>query len=292
MRSCRSAVVAIFHSAALAAAAAVSSEAALAADSVQFNCQAPHVGQYGVHDVKYELALDVSLRQGGQIISSEKQQMLREQTRQITVLKVAGDRVVQVRTHYPKASATVSQGKTRGMPQSQPIENKTYVVTRTDQNLVVTSESGADVPEEERTLVAASMESVGRPNPLGKFLHGKTVAVGQTLVLPNEMASDLLGLRETGGVAEKVQLTLRALRQEPDRRVADFAMLVVIKPDQKTALEITGDLQLDINTCQVASANFVGPVAMEETYGPQGHTFQMHSDGKMNVAMKSHYANR
>ncbi len=265
---------------------------ASAADQAQFNYRVPQVGQYGVHDVKYELALDVSLRQAEQVITSDKQQLVRNQTRQITVLKVAGDRVTQIRVHYPKARATITRGKESGNGQTQPIEGKSYVVERSENNLVITSEDGSEVPEEQRSLVAASMESVGRPNPLGKFLHGKTVAVGQSLVLPNELAVDLLGLRETGGEAQKVELTLRAVRQEPDRRVADFAMLVVLKPDATTAMDIKGDLQLDVATCQVVAANFVGPVAIQETYGPKGHTFQMRSDGTMNVAMKSHYSNR
>ncbi|MCC7084946.1 MAG: hypothetical protein IT427_08055 [Pirellulales bacterium] len=242
--------------------------------------------------MNYELELDVSLRQAQQVVSSEKQQLVRKQTRQITVMKTVGECVMQVRVHYPKAQATVTRGKESGHNETQPIEGKTYLVERVKNDLVIHHEDGGEVPEEERSLVAASMDSVGRPNPLGKFLNGKTVAIGQTLVLPNEMATDLLGLRETGGNAQRVELTLHTVRQEPDRRVADFAMLVVIKPDASTSLDIEGHIQLDVDTCQVAAANFTGPVAIEETYGPKGHTFQMRSDGTMRVAIRSHYANR
>jgi hypothetical protein len=264
---------------------------ATAADSVNFNCRAPQVGHYGTHDVKYELDLDVSVHQGAKVVSSEQQQLVRNQTRQITVLKVDGDRVTQVRAHYPKARATIARGKQNGGGDTQPIEGKTYIVERTAENkLIITDADGNDVPEAERSLVAASMESVGRPNPLGKFLHGKSVAIGQTLTLPNELAADLLGLRETGGNAQKVELTLKAVRQEPDRRVAQFDMLVVIKPDANSSLDIKGDIQLDINTCQVAAANFTGPVAIAETVGPEGHTFEIRSDGNMRVAIRSHYA--
>jgi hypothetical protein len=265
---------------------------ATAADSVQFNCRVPQVGHYGTHDVKYELDLDVSVHQGQKVVSSEQQQLVRNQTRQITVLKVEGDRVTQVRVHYPKARATITRGKQSGGGDTQPIEGKTYLVERVDNKLVIKAEDGSDVLEEERSLVAASMESVGRPNPLGKFLHGKSLAIGQTLTLPNELAADLLGLRETGGNAQKVELTLKAVRQEPDRRVAQFDMLVVIKPDANSSLDIKGDIQLDVNTCQVAAANFTGPVAIAETYGPEGHTFEIRSDGNMRVAIRSHYANR
>jgi hypothetical protein len=266
---------------------------ATAADSVQFNCRVPQAGHYGTHDVKYELDLDVSVHQAQKVISSEQQKLIRNQTRQITVLKVDGDRVTQVRANYPKARATITRGKQSGGGDTQPIEGKTYIVERSaDNKLVIKGLDGSDVPDEERSLVAASMESVGRPNPLGKFLHGKSVAIGQTIALPNELASDLLGLRDTGGNAQKVELTLKAVRQEPDRRVAQFDMLVVIKPDANSSLDIKGDIQLDVNTCQVAAANFTGPVAIAETYGPEGHTFEIRSDGTMRVAIRSHYANR
>lgn len=265
---------------------------AVAADSVQFNYRPPFVGSYGVHDVKYELALDVSLHQSGQTISSENQQMVRDQTRQITAQKIDGERVIQARVYYPRAQAIVMRGKSTGSSQTQPIEGKSYIVERTDKELIVANEDGSAVTEEERSLVTASMESVGRPNPLGKLLHGKTVAVGQTVTLPNEMAADLLGLRETGGQAQKVELKLRAVRQEPDRRVADFEMLVVIKPDAKSTLDIKGDLLLDVSTCQIAAASFTGPVSISETVGPKGSTFQIQSEGTMKVAIRSHYANR
>jgi hypothetical protein len=276
----------------IAAFALLFAAAAPAADQVQFTCRPPQVGHYGTHDVKYELALDVSLQQAGKTVSSEKQQMTRDQTRQITVMKVTGDRVMQVRVHYAKARSIVTRGKESGRGDAQPIEGKAYLVERSENNLVVTDADGRQIPDDERSLVVASMESVGRPNPLGKFLHGKTVAIGQTIELPRELATDLLGLRETGGDAQKVELTLQAVQQEPDRRVAKFAMLVVIKPDAKTSLDIKGEIHLDVNTCQVASANFTGPVAIEETFGPKGQTFQMRSDGTMRVAIRSHYANQ
>jgi hypothetical protein len=260
-----------------------------AADAVQFTYQPPQVGQVGSHDMQFSLQMNMSLRQAGQNISSEQQEMSRAQDRQVTVLQVSEGKVTKVQVKYPKAWEEVSHGKLTGLPQTEPIEGKTYTVERRGTELVITDEQGKDVPEEERVLVAASMDAIGHPNPLGMYLNGKKIAVGQTLKLPNDMAGDLLGVKEAGGEAQKVELTLNGIQQDEDRRVANFAMLVVLKLPGGGNMDVKGQLQLDPETCQVAAASFNGPVSMHEDHGPKGHTFEVVSEGTMTVAVKSHY---
>jgi hypothetical protein len=264
-------------------------EVAVAAETVPFTYRAPHVGQQGSHDMQFTLDLNISLRQAGQTISSEAQQLTRDQDRQVTVLAVADSKATKVQVFYSKAWEQVSRGKQAGTQQSQPIEGKSYLVERRVADLVVTDPDGHDVPEEERTLVAASMDAVGHSNPLGTFLDGKKLSIGQTLKLPNDMASDLLGMKETGGEAEKVELTLHDINVDEDhRRLADFSMLVVLKLPGGGSLDVKGQLQIEPESCQIASATFEGPVSMHEEQGPKGHTFEVASDGTMKVAVRSH----
>jgi hypothetical protein len=131
------------------------------------------------------------------------------------------------------------------------------------------------------------MQSVGRPSPLGLLLNGKKVTVGQTLHLPNEMAADLLGMKDTGGEPKRVDLTLREIHQETGRRVADFDMLIELNLTGGGTMEIKGDLQIDPENCQVAAAEFSGPVSMQEEHGPKGHSFEVRSEGTMKVAVHS-----
>jgi hypothetical protein len=265
------------------------SRLALAAEPVQFTYRAPQVGQQGSHDMQFSLDMTTALRQAGQIISSEKQQLSRNQDRQVTVLAVADRRAMKVQVAYSKAWEQVARGTQSGTPQPQPIEGKSYIVERRGSDLVVTDLQGHDVPEEERVLVAGSMDAVGHPSPLGTFLDGKKIVIGQTLKLPNDMASDLLGMKEAGGEAQQVELTLQDVHQEEDARIAQFAMLIVLKLPGGGTLDVKGRLQLEPETCQITAANFEGPVSMHQEEGPKGHTFEIASDGTMKVAVRSHY---
>ncbi|HTQ41096.1 MAG TPA: hypothetical protein VMJ32_19080 [Pirellulales bacterium] len=263
---------------------------AFAAQAVTFTYRAPQIGQQASHEMQFTLDLNITLQQAGQIISSEMQQLSRDQDRQVTVLQVADNKATKVQVFYSKAWEQVTRGKQAATPQTQPIEGKAYMVERRGADLMVTDPQGHDVPEEERTLVASSMEAIGHPSPLGTYLDGKKVAIGETLRLPNDMASDLLGVKEAGGQAQKVELTLHGVNQDEDgRHLANFDMLVILQLPGGGTMSVKGQLQIEPESCQVASASFDGPVSMHEEQGPKGHTFEVASDGTMKVAVRSHY---
>jgi len=259
----------------------------LAADSVQFSNPPPQVGERGAREMQFSLDLSVTLRQAGQLISDRRQQLTRKQERVVTVVEVTDKLVTKAQVFFSTAREEAVEVDHAPNRITQPIEGKTYVVERRASDLVVTDTKGNDVPPEERILVATAMESIGRPSPLGTLLHGKTVAVGQTLALPNEMASELFGVKEPGGAAQHVELTLRSVRHELQRQVADFNMLIVLKLPGGGTIDVKGSVEIDPDTCQVASASFSGPVTMREEHGPEGHTFEMISDGTMQVAVRS-----
>jgi hypothetical protein len=260
---------------------------ALGAEAVEFHYRPPQVGQHGTHEMQFQLELTIAVRQSGKTISSEAQQLSRDQQRQVTILEVADKHASKVEVVYRKAQESMGRGNQAGPPQTQPIEGKSYLVERRADDLVVTDSQGQPVPEEERTLVVASMQSVGRPSPLGLLLDGKKLTVGQTLRLPNAMASDVLGMKDTGGEPQKVDLLLREVRQDEGRRLARFDLSIILKLAGGGTMEIKGDLQIEPDTCQIAAANFSGPVSMREEHGPQGHTFEVRSEGTMKVAVNS-----
>ncbi len=123
---------------------------AFAAEPISFTYRAPQVGQQGSHDMQFTLDLKISLHQAGQTVSSEDQQLSRDQDRQVTVLEVADKKAMKVRVTYAKAWEQMTRGKLNGTPQSQSIEGKSYIVARHGDDLVVTDASGGEVPDEER----------------------------------------------------------------------------------------------------------------------------------------------
>jgi len=263
---------------------------ALAADVVSFTYRAPQVGQQASHDMQFSLDLNVSLHQAGQTISSDDQQLSRNQDRQVTVMQVEDRKAMKVQVFYATAREKVCRGKMTGTPQAEPIEGKSYVVERRGADLVVTDPTGNSVSEDEQKLVASSMDAVGRPSPLGTLLDGKKIAIGEKLKLPKDMASDLLGVKDSGNEAQKVELTLDSTSTDEDgRHLAKFNMLVVLKDTEGPAMDVKGTIQIEPDTCQIAEASFEGPVSMHQQEGPKGHTFDIDSRGTMKVAVRSHY---
>ena len=101
---------------------------------------------------------------------------------------------------------------------ADPVVGKTYHCERTDQQLTVTTPEGLVPPLAEYKVVTRAMESLGKPNPLANFLANKTVAVGERLELPAEVAQQVLGFDEKMGDVEKFTLTLTSI----EKMVAHF----------------------------------------------------------------------
>ncbi len=258
------------------------------AESVQFNYHLPQVGQQAAHTVQFDLDLQITLRQAGKIASSEHQKLSRTQERHVTVLQVAGDRATKVQVQYAKAQEEIGSSES-GEAHAMSIEGKTYIVERRGSQLLVTAPDGSDVPDDERNLVAANMDSVGHSNQLGRFLHGKTVQVGETLQLPKEMAADLLGLREANGNAQKVELILRRVDVEEGRRLADFDTVIVMQLGSGSTLDVRGSLQFDVDTCHTTAADFSGPISSEGEQPTRGEKLEVLTDGTLKATVHSSY---
>jgi hypothetical protein len=257
------------------------------AESVQFNYRLPQVGEKSSQVAQYDLDLTRSMQQTGKTLSSEKRLLLRTIHRRATVLDVAGDRPLKAAVTYAKASEVITSGEQPPESRKLPIEGNTYLVERQGVALKVTDRDDKSVPEAERVMVAANMDSIGHRNQLGRFLHGKTVEVGETLQLPKEMAADLLGMREAKGDAQKVELTLSGTATEAGRRIAKFAAAIAVKMGSGSALDMKGAMQIDIETCRILAADFSGSISSQEGQSDNGQEVQVLTDGTLKVAVKS-----
>ena len=223
--------------------------------------------------------------QASQKIARQHRHVTREQVRRLTILdaRPGPQNVVQVR--YEKAQRTHSSAGRQAAIEPQPVAGKTYVVHRPAEELVVTGENGTEVTPEEIRIVRENMQSVGRANPLAKFLNGKTLQVGQRVQLPANVAEEMLGWQSDFGKPQEVTLTLNGLQTGTGQVIADFELQIegesVEGMDDTT--RINGALSVEVNTCRVVATNLKAVVAVRQQRGPTGNTFYVSHQGKANI---------
>ena len=102
---------------------------------------------------------------------------------------------------------------------------------------------------DEYEIVSQSMEMVGRPNPLADFLAGRTVAIGETLTLPDEAAGRLFNLGERFGEVNRFDLTLPRNVRRRRRRPAQYSRRTIDAASNDSSqmrLEVEGPLVIQI----------------------------------------------
>jgi hypothetical protein len=257
------------------------------AEPVQFNFRLPQVGDSSSHSAQYELDVKATLKQGAELVSTRSQKVSRQLDRQINVLAVAGDRPMKAQVQYTKGREITGPSEQSGTARTMPIEGKTYIVERQGATLAVSDQAGQPVPDDQRRLVEANMDSIGHRNQLGRFLHGKAVEVGETVALPKEMAADLLGMREANGDAQRIELTLRSMKSTPTGPMADFAAVMQVKIGGGSTLDVKGDLQIDPGTCRIVSANFAGPISGTSGQADQGDQLVIQTAGSLKASVQT-----
>ena len=161
---------------------------------VQFSQVPAQVGDKVTQQVAMELNLQTSIVQQGQIAQQQETTMRRGQRREVEVLEVEEGRVVRARVVFPHSRHLLPEHGSDQGEQVQPVEGKTYLLTRKGEQLIVRYPDGTIPPKEEFEIVFGSMQSLGKPNPLGKFLLERSFEIGQTIELPQEIAAGMLGL--------------------------------------------------------------------------------------------------
>jgi ribosomal protein L31 len=135
------------------------------------------------------------------------------------------------------------------------------------------------------------MDSLGRTNPLARFLTGRTVSLGQQLELPNDVAEKLLGLGDEFGRVSQFTLRLDDIRDVHGATCAVFHASIDAASTNSTQmrLQVEGPLVVEVDTCRAVHASFIGPIGMSETRGSLSATYQMTATGRMQVDIASSY---
>jgi hypothetical protein len=264
---------------------------------VRFGRREPQVGDQLEQAISVSVQLDTLLRQGTTVVERSKSAMRREQRRVLTTTHVDHGMTVAVLVRYTQAKKTSAVGAEAGKldestlaPQS--VEGKTYRCRRDGETLLVTDEAGQVPPLAESEIVAQSMETLGRPNPLADFLSGKTFTVGQQLAVPNDVAEKLLGLGGEMGDVTRFELTLANITQIDGAACAEFRASIEAASNDSSQmrLAVDGPLVIQVDTCRAVAANFTGPIGMSETRGSLTATYQMAGTGNMTLGIASKYS--
>jgi hypothetical protein len=277
------------------ATAPVAEAPVLPAVTVHFEAAEARVGDRLIQRLGSQMDMTSRIIQSGQVAHESTNQLRRQQQRTIDVLEVSEGRAVRARASFEICRRQSPEDADPNVLAAQPIEGKTYVATRRGDELIVTDDDGRIPPLDEYTIVAESLDGVGRPNPLATILAGRDVAVGERLLVPLELAQSLLGV----GAPElarlhRFELTLDRLAPAADGAppLAVFSAVIEVKPDDEEAMTVSlrGELAVDPATCRLTSVDLSGPVHVSSLERTPLGSYHSSLSGDLKLAIRSQFA--
>ena len=160
---------------------------------VRFRQTPASVGDHVTQSLNVDLGLTTKITQSGQTAHESSNRMRREQQRTIEVTEVAAGRATKAKATFKVSRRQTPESSKPEELVTQPIEGKSYLMSRDGDRVVVTNLDGATPPEEEARLVAESLENVGKANPFATLLVDRPMTVGQRVLVPRDVVQSLLG---------------------------------------------------------------------------------------------------
>jgi len=262
---------------------------------VTFAQQPAQVGDRVAQMVRVELHIETHILQAGQQAHDSQTSLRRRQQRFIEVLEVAQGSVRRAHVTYPLSRLTTtehSKANDNIEPEvAQPVEKKSYFVTREGERLLVTDAEGAIPPQQEYAIVATNLQNLGLPNPLIQFLLGRTVRVGERLVLPPKVAEKVLGFGDQFSQVKQFELQLQAVLEIESQPCAVFAATVsaVGEPASPIRIRAFGQVVIQTQTCRTVRAEFSGPLTLATAEHTPAGNFQYAARGNMHIAVEAKY---
>jgi hypothetical protein len=186
----------------------------------------------------------------------------------------------------------VRDDKQQSVEAKQPVAGHAYSVHRTGEKLTITDEKGQPITEEEDKILQNQLQNFGKPNPLAEFLHGQEIRIGQSIEVPEEVASQLLGMAGNPAKTDKLRLKLVNIKPLDGQACAHFETLLKTS-GQETAMSLVmkGGLVIEVNSCRMRSIRLHGPVAISEARGPTIGRFLVSTNGTLDVAITTSFDN-
>ncbi|MCA9196811.1 MAG: hypothetical protein KDA87_04705 [Planctomycetales bacterium] len=258
---------------------------------VTFHKRATQVGDVSKQLLTCDLALEMKLSQGGQVIDARQQDIQRRQERRLTIESIAQNTPTSAVISYVDSSIELKQAGQDPFLEKQPVTGKSYRIVRQGETLSIKDMQGQTPPAEELEIIKGNLDTFGLPNPIANFFDGKQLKVGDTVSLPTELARELLGFSDSVGDVTDLAMRLVRIRKVGDRDCAEFGTKLVAKSAQggDVQIELTGSIVLEIETCRTVAVKLSGPVEVNEVHGPQGAEFSVNSSGKLAVSVRAAY---
>ncbi len=262
--------------------------------AVEFTATETRVGDRVVQRVGMAFDLTTRIIQSGQIANESSNQLRRQQQRTIDVVEVADGRAVKARASFEVSRRQTPENKNPNELAPLPIEGKSYLMVRNEDELTVTDAEGVIPPLEEYKLVAESLDSVGKPNPLAQVLAGRRVAVGERLLVPREVAGTILGLNAPEfAEVHRFELTLARLAAaadgEPELAVFQAAIEVRPEAEDAMAMRLSGEIAVEPQTCRLAAVDLAGPVQVTAIERTSLGFYQTSMSGELRLAIRSQF---
>lgn len=256
------------------------------AQSIKFAYQTPSVGERVVQRVGMELNLHTVIKQAGQVAHDGTTALRRRQQREIEVLEVVEGRAHKAQVSYPLARLMSPENSDPAAETTQVVEGNSYLITRTNDRLLVTDLDGAIPTREEFEIVVSTMESFGQANPLAEFLLAREICVGETLQVPTSIASKMMGFDSLGDV-QKFELHVIEVKEIDQQRCVVFKANIVAmgKPDNPLQVQAEGPIIIELATCRTIEATLTGPISLLSTE----QEVEYNASGELLVAIRSQY---
>jgi hypothetical protein len=280
------------HQASFERTAAVQSE-------IVFGRSAPRIGDEVEQSILLETRMTTLVRQQSKIIDMKKSSNRSQQRRVVTTTELDAGRAIAVAVHYHEATSQHESSEDSAVskppsPNAEPVQGKMYYCRREpgeDGKLVITDENGSTPPAEELGIVSQNMEMVGRRNPLAEFLAGRSVAIGEKIALPKEVANRLFNLGESFGEVQRFELMLQRTSLDDGVPCATFQARVEAASNDSSQMrmEVEGPLVVQIGSCRATSMRLAGPIAISEVRGSYSNIRQFIGTGQLNMTIASTY---
>jgi len=265
---------------------------------VRFARRTPQVGDQVEQTLLFEMRLTSTLRQNNVVVESHRTVLRSRQRRLVTMTEVDQVRPTAVQVRFLEANRQVATDPAgqpmENLPESQPVQGKTYYCRRESGQsgkLFIHDAAGLPPTAEEYEIVAQAMDMVGRVNPLAQFLADRTIAVGERVELPKEVAAQILHLGDRFEEIVRFDLTLEKTIQELGVRCAVFhARIEAVSHDaSQMRMMVDGAVVVEIDSSRVTRINLSGPVAMSETRGTYSTSHQVIGTGQLKMNLVSWY---
>ena len=262
------------------------------AASVRFSQQPAHVGDRVAQQLSVKLDLSTTITQSGQIANRSTTSLERQQLRLIEVQEVVAGHVRRAKVVFRKHREKSPENEDPQQLVAQSVEGKSYLVAREGKQLIVTDLEGAIPPQKEFEMVVNDMQMLGQPNPLAKFLVGRTLHVGDKLQLPKQIAEQLLGLGDPFGKVKKFEFQLQDLQVIDEQPCAVFAAIIALAGDAQSPIKVNVQGQFAIQTasCRTVVSRLTGPLNLATTERTALGSYLYTVEGGLRVAIRSQYA--